>query len=99
MSSDNWNDIYQNGYGREIDWDCCTIEDGIGVAMINARKVAIDIGKEVYLSKHQNLMQGRCYRVTSLCPDNPFNHVIARVYPGGRIEYRKDIDAVPDPET
>ena len=91
MSSDNWNDIYQNGFGREIDWDCCTIQDGIAIAIANARKVAIDIDREVYVSKYQNQMTGRCYRITTFHPDNPFNFVVAKVYPGGRIEYRKDI--------
>ena len=48
MSSDNWNDIYLNGFGRDIDWDCCPVTAGIAIAMMHARKVAIDIGREVF---------------------------------------------------
>jgi len=32
MSSDNWNDIYLNGFGCDIDWDCCPVTSGIAIA-------------------------------------------------------------------
>lgn len=93
MSSDNWNDIYLNGFGRDIDWDCCPVTSGIAIAVMHARKVAIDIGREVYLSKHPALPNGeRYYRVTTKYPEDPFNNLVAKVYPGGRTEYRKQID-------
>ena len=91
MSSDNWNDIYLNGFGRQIDWDCCTVQSGIAIAVMNAKKVALDIGREVYISKHQGETT-RCYRITTLYPEGAFNFLVAKVYPGGRIEYRKQID-------
>jgi len=92
MSSDNWNDIYQNGHGREIDWDCCKASSGIAIAMIHARKVTADIGREVFISKHQSETGERMYRITTKYPEGAFNFLVAKVYPGGRIEYRKDID-------
>lgn len=91
MSSDNWNDIFLNGFGSPIDWDCCPVSAGIAIAMVHARKVALDIGREVYLSKHPTGIE-RYYRITTKYPDDPFNHLVAKVYPGGRTEYRKWID-------
>lgn len=99
MSSDNWNDIYQNGFGSPIDWDCCPVSAGIAVAMINAKKVALDIGREVYISKgyvpKYNERSVNHYRITTDIPNGAFSFIVAKVYPGGRIEYRKQFDEAP----